>query len=92
MALTQVIIKLPGITSASDIDADIDGGTIELQAGEYNLSARLPRSVDEEGLSCRFDKPTSVIIFIHLIWNRELIDLSIHGFLDESLFSLEPFN
>lgn len=53
-----VKVELPLVKSAREIDAEVvDGKTFELAVdGVYFLRTTLPITIDEEGMSCKFDK------------------------------------
>jgi len=58
-----VTVQLPLVANASDIDAEVVGGQVlELEVeGKYHLMASLPVPIDEEHMSCRFDKKKKVL-------------------------------
>jgi len=58
-----IAVTLPLVTSAGAIDAEIvQGSRFELEVeGIYKLSANLPAAINEEEMSCRFDKKKKVL-------------------------------
>lgn len=62
---SKVVVKvvLPLVASAGDIDAEIVKGSVfELTVeGLYAMQAVLPASIDEDAMSCKFDKKKRVL-------------------------------
>jgi len=58
-----VRVQLPLVTSAGDIDAGVvDAQVLELDVpGVYSLRAALPVPIDEDQMSCRFDKKKKIL-------------------------------
>ena len=58
-----IAVQLPLVTSAGSIDAEIvQGRDFELDVeGIYRLRARLPVTINEEEMACRFDKKKKVL-------------------------------
>merc|ERR1711998_423054 len=57
-----VRIQLPLVASAGDIDAGVvDAQVLELEVpGVYSLRTKLPVPIDEDKVSCRFDKKKKI--------------------------------
>merc|ERR1712146_436590 len=61
--LVMISIQLPRVVKAGDIEAEIVSSQIfELTVpGLYALRTTLPRPIDDEQMSCRFDKKKKVL-------------------------------
>lgn len=55
----RIIIRLPGIKSASRIETSFDEASMKVSAGSHFLTIPLPYTIDEESASARFLKESS---------------------------------